>query len=116
MKKKNTDKSFSNLPPELVEKTDITPIPSCGSTWPSHIVYPFNSLRNVYNFRRVVLDRSAVTKLLLQIYVSQDILPKLKKNWEVQGNMQRIIQNVVSFSGLVNGLKKILNIERWNKA
>ena len=36
------------------------------------------------NFWRVVLDVSPVTKLLPQVYVSQDVLPKPKKNNEVQ--------------------------------
>ena len=68
------------------------------------------------NFWRVELDGSAVTKLLPQVYVSQDILLKAKKNGEVQVNMQRIIRNAGSFSGLVVDLKKILNIEKWTKA
>ena len=67
------------------------------------------------NFWQVVLDGSAVTKLLLQVYVSQEILPKTKKAGKVQANMQRIERNAGSFSGLVIDLKKILNIERWNK-
>ena len=68
------------------------------------------------NFWRVVLDGSVVTKLLLQVYISQDILPKPKKNVVVQVNMQRIMRNDGSFSGLVIDLKKMLNIERWNEA
>ena len=79
------------------------------------MVHTFNSLRNVCNFWQVVLDGSAVTKLLLQVYVSHDILPKPKKNGEVQVNMQRITRNAGSFSTLVIDLKKILIIERWNK-
>ena len=62
----------------------MTAIRSCDNTWPSHIVYTFSSLRNVCNFWRVVLDGSAVTKLPPQVYVSKDILPKPKKNGEVQ--------------------------------
>lgn len=38
----------------------------------------FQSLRNIYKFCLVVLDGYAVTKLLVQLYVSQDILTKLK--------------------------------------
>ena len=68
------------------------------------------------NFWRIVLDESAAKNLLPQIYVSQDILPKLKNNGEVQVDMQRIIRSTGSFSGLVINLKKILNKERWNKA
>ena len=64
--------------PELVEKILISAISSWDNTCPSHMVYTFNSLRNVRNFWRVVLDGSAVTKLL-----PQDILPKPKKNGEV---------------------------------
>ena len=67
-------------------------------------------------FWQVVLGRSAVTKLLPQVYVSQDVLPKPKKIGEIQVNMQTIIQNAGSFSGLVIDLKKILDIERWTKA
>ena len=104
--KKNTNKSFSNLPPEFVEKILITAIRSCENAWRSDIVYTFNSLRNVCNFWWVVLDGSAVTKLLPQVYVSQDVLPKPKRNGD---NMEKIIQNTGSFSGLVIDLKKILN-------
>ena len=104
--KKNTNKSLSNLPPELVEKILITAIRSCENAWRSDIVYTFNSLRNVCNFWWVVLDGSAVTKLLPQVYVSQDVLPKPKRNGD---NMEKIIQNTGSFSGLVIDLKKILN-------
>ena len=110
---KNTNKSFSNLPSELVEKILITTIRSCDNRWPSDIVYIFNSLRNVCNFWRVLLDGSAGTKLLPQVHVSQDILLKPKKK---DGSMQRIIRNAGSFSGLDIDLKKTLNIERWNKA
>ena len=79
------------------------------------IVYTFNSFRNVCNFWQVVPNGSALTKLLLQVYVSQEILQKTKKTGKVQVNMQRIKRNAGSFSGLVIDLKKILNIERWNK-
>ena len=113
---KNTGKCFSNLPPESVEKILITTIFSCDNTWFSHIVYAFNSLRNVCIFWRVVQDASVVTKLLPQVYVLQDILPKPKKNDEFQVNMQKVIRNAESFTGLVINLKKMLNIERWNKA
>ena len=79
---KNTNKSFSNLSLELIEQILITAVRSCDNTWTSHIVYTFNSLRKVWNFWRVVLDGSAVTKLLPQLYFSQDILRKPKKNGE----------------------------------
>ena len=46
------------------------------------------------------------------MYVSQDLLPKPKRNGD---DMEKIMQNAGSFSGLVIDLKKILNIERWNK-
>ena len=55
---------------ELVEKILTTATPSCDNTWPSHIVYTFNSLRNVSNFWRVILNGSTLTKLLTQVYVS----------------------------------------------
>ena len=61
------------------------------------------------NFWRVVLDGSAVTKLLPLVYVLEDIQTKPKKNGEVQVNMQRIIQNAGSFPELVVNLKEILN-------
>ena len=113
---KYTEKTFSNLPPELVEKELITAIRICDNTWFSQIFYTLNSLRNVCNFWRALLDGFAVTKLLPQVYVSQDIPPKPKRNGEAQVNMQRIIRNAGSFSGVVINLKKILNIERRNKA
>ena len=82
----------------------------------SHIVYTFNSLRNVCNFWQVVLDRPAVTKLLPQVDVSQDILPKPKENGDIQVSMQRIMRNAGSLSRLVIDPKKILNNERYSKA
>ena len=85
---KNTVKSFGNLPPKLVEKILITKIRRCDNTCPSHIVYTFNSLRNVCNFWGVILEGPAIIKLLPQVYVWQDILPKPKKNGEVQVKMQ----------------------------
>ena len=99
------------MPPELVKEILISTIRTCENTWSSHIVYTFNTLRNTCNFRRVVPDRSSVTKLLSQVYIAQDILPKPKNYF----SMQRIMRNAWSFSGLAIDLKKIMNIERWNK-
>ena len=97
--------------PELVKEILISTIRTCENTWSSHIDYTFNTLRKTCNFRRVVPDRSSVTKLLSQVYISQDILPKPKNYF----SMQSIMRDVWSFSGLAIDLKKILNIERWNK-
>ena len=74
--------------PELVEKILISAICIWDNTCPSHIVYTFNSLRNVRNFWRVVLDGSAVTKLLTQVHASQVFyrnqrrMVKFKSTWK----------------------------------
>ena len=94
----------------------MTGICSCDNTWPSHIVYNFNRFTNVCNFWRVVLNGSAVTKLLPQKNVSHNILPTPEKNGEFQVNMQRIIGNAGSLSELLIDLRKILNIERQDRA
>ena len=108
-------KSFGDLPPELIERILLTAIRDCGYVWPSHVVYTFNALRSVCKFWRIVLDAKAM-KYLPQVYFSHpDILPK-SKGPVVQVNMQRIIRNAGSFSGLVIDMKKILNSEKWNRA
>ena len=96
---KNTDRSFSNLSLELIEQILITAVRSCDNTWTSHIVYTFNSLRKVWNFWRVVLDGSAVTKLLPQLYFSQDILRKPKKNGEGKDTEHRKMEQ--SLDGII---------------
>ena len=75
---KNFDKSNESFFFEM-EKTLINRSAICHlkNMTLSYSLY-FQSFRNVYKFCLVVLDGYAVTKLLAQLYVSQDILTKLK--------------------------------------
>ena len=60
--------------------------------------------------RWICNNKASTASILFLRYRNQ------KENGEVQVNMQRIMRNARSFSGLVINLTKILNIERWNKA
>ena len=87
--KKTTDKSILNRVENFdksnesfffeMEKTLINRSAICHlkNMTLSYSLY-FQSFRNLYKFCLVVLDGYAVTKLLAQLYVSQDILTKLK--------------------------------------
>ena len=57
------NKSFGDLPPELIKRILPTVICNCGYVWPSHVVYTFNALRNVCRFWRVEVDATAMTYL-----------------------------------------------------
>ena len=61
------------------------------------------------------MNSERAMRLLPQVYVLYtNVLPKSRLGIRV--NMQRIIQNAGSFSGLVLELKRIINNHRWNKA
>ena len=61
------------------------------------------------------MNSERAMRLLPQVYVLYtNVLPKSRLGIRV--NMQRIIQNAGSFSGLVLELKRIINNHRWNRA
>ena len=109
--------SFDDLPPELVERILEMSLRSCGYYWPGHVVSTFQSLINVGPFWKIICNSEKFLNLLPRIYIPcEDILPKARRGQNVRVNMQRIIKNAGSFSGLSIELKRILNHPQWNNA
>ena len=96
-------KFFGDLPPESIKLILLTAIGNSEYFWPSHVAYTFSALQSVCKFCRAEVD---VTAMNSQVYFSHpDILPK-SKGVVVRVNMQRIIRNARSFSGLVINVKR----------
>ena len=76
---------------------------------------PFILDLRVLQFWRLIVDLERAKRLLPQVYLPYtNVLPK---SWlGIRVNMQQMIRNAGSFSGLVLELKRIINNYRRNKA
>ena len=83
--------------------------------WPVHTIVTYRNLRHVCKFWHLIVDSEKAKRLLQQVYVPYTNV--LSKSWlGIRVNMQRIIRNTGSFSGLVLELKRIIENHWWNKA
>ena len=90
-------------------------VQTCGGVWPSHGIFTYNSIKEVCVFWKIVMLSNA-RKYLPSVYLSlPEVLPR-GLNGRIVSNMQRIIQNTGSFSGLTLELKNIINNPKWHTA
>ena len=88
-------------------------VQTCGGVWPYYGIFTYNNIKEVCVFWRTVM-LSKARKYLPSVYLSlPEILPR-GSNCRIVCNMQRIIRNTGSFSGLTLELKNIINNPKWH--
>ena len=107
---------FEKLPLEITEGILTMAMGSSNCTWDSHVLQTFNSLRNVRQFRRIVMDLERVRSMLLRVYIPyEEALPSNLKSAKITVNVPRLIKKVGS-SWLILSLREMLNSRNWYTA
>ena len=106
---------FHSLPPETIERILLAAVRGRSCDWPVHTAVTYHNLRNLWKFWCLIVDSEKAKQLLPHVYMPYtNVLSKSRLGISI--NMQQIIRNAGSFSGLVLELKRIINNHRWNKA
>ena len=103
------------LPIEIIEKMFLYCLTTSSFEFPNHVCLTYNNVINALpvfkHFQQMGLAH------LPRIYINTcDHLPKPRKNGELVGNIQRLIRNFLSASGILMELKRIVQSRFWNTA
>ena len=107
--------SLEALPIEIIEKIFLYCLTTSSFEFPNHVCWAYNNAVNALSIFKPFQQMGLAH--LPRIYINVcDYLPKPRKNGELVVNIQRLIRNFGSASGIVMKLKKIVQSQFWNAA